>query len=49
MKKIQMKRLLLGIMVLALLSPLAGCIIRERDHYYHDRYYHDYDGYYYRP
>jgi hypothetical protein len=44
-----MKRVLMGAMLAALVFPLAGCIIRDRDHYYHDRYYHDYygDHYYY--
>ncbi len=48
MKSIQIKRLLLGIMVVLLLSPLAGCVVREYDHYY-GPYYRDYDYYYYRP
>ena len=44
MRDTKMTRVLLGLALAALMFSSVGCIIRERDHYYH---YYD-DPYYYR-
>ena len=46
--KIKARRVLLGAILAALMFPAASCVIRDRDHYYRDYHYHDYDGRYYR-
>ena len=48
MKKInKLNRVLLGAMLAALMFPLVGCVIRDRDHYYRDHYRYDYDEHHY--
>jgi hypothetical protein len=42
--KIRARRMLLGAILAALMFPAASCVIRDRDHYYGDRYSRDYDG-----
>ena len=38
-------RVLLGTMLVALMLPLGGCVIRTRDYYPRDSYYRDYRDY----
>ena len=41
-------RVLLGTVLVALMLPLGGCVIRTRDYYPRDAYYRDYEGPRYR-
>jgi len=41
--KITARRVLLGAILAALMFPTASCVVYERDHFYQDHYYRNYD------